>query len=150
MPSPAPTTVFTNAAGTLLTHPAGYAVVRYHAGTLQLPDLQALVTRLGELLLQHGWYKMLLDLRALPIISESIKDWTRTHWQQAGVPRPPVLAQATLLPANVFSRLAVSQLQLGGEGDIDIRNFPEEAAAHAYLVGLPAAPLAHQPPLFLR
>lgn len=140
MPLAAPTTIFTNAAGTLLAHPAGYTIVRYASGTLQVADLQALLTRLGDLLLQHNWYKLLVDLRSLPVISEAVKEWTRANWQHAGVRRPPVVVQATLLPANVFSRLAIAQLQLGADGDIETRNFPDEAAAHAYLLSLPVTP----------
>ena len=139
MPLSTPTTIFTNAAGTLLAHPASYTIVRYAPGALQVPDLAALPTRLGELLLSHDWYKVLLALPALPVLSEAIKEWTRANRQQPGVPRPPRLAQATLLPANVFSRLAIAQLQLGADGDIEHRNFPDEAAAHAWLLALPAA-----------
>ncbi|NML65515.1 hypothetical protein HHL22_09895 [Hymenobacter sp. RP-2-7] len=138
MPTSAATTVFTNAAGTLLAHPAGYAEVRYAPTPLRIADLQPLLTQLGQLLLQRGWYRILLDGRQLKPLSDAVKQWTQANWTAAGIARPAHLELATLLPTDVFSRLGVQELQLGTTNGNRSRNFSDEAAAHAYLTSLPS------------
>lgn len=137
-PTPSATTVFTNAAGALLAHPAGYAEVRYAANPLRIADLQPLLAQLGQLLLQRGWYRILLDVRQLKPLSEAVKQWTQANWLTPVIARPASLAQATLLPTDVFSRLGVQELQLGVSNGNRNRNFSDEAAAHAYLNDLPS------------
>jgi hypothetical protein len=45
----------------------------------------------------------------------------------------PDLVLVTLLPANVFTRLALTELQLiAASGNLNL-NFADEAATHAYL-----------------
>lgn len=125
--------VFTNAVGTLEAHPQGYAIVRYHAVLVEIPALQELLTHLGQLLLRRGWHKVLVDSRALAVFRQDVKDWVRANWIAPVIARPPDLVLATLLPANVFTRLALMELQLGTSSGNQNRNFADEAAAHAYL-----------------
>jgi hypothetical protein len=126
-------TIFSNAVGTIEAHPQGYAIVRYHPGTVEIPALQELLTQLGQLLLRRGWRKVLVDSRALAVFRPEVKDWTRTNWLAPVIPRPPDLVLATLLPTNVFTRLAMAELQLSStSGNLNL-NFDDEGAAHAYL-----------------
>ncbi|TVT43595.1 hypothetical protein FNT36_05785 [Hymenobacter setariae] len=126
-------TVFTNAVGTIEAHPQGYAIVRYHPGMVEIPALQELLMHLGQLLLQRGWRKVLVDSRELTVFRQEVKDWTRANWIAPVIPRPHELVLATLLPNNVFGRLAMAELQLSAaSGNLNL-NFDDEAAAHAYL-----------------
>ncbi|MFD1874735.1 hypothetical protein [Hymenobacter bucti] len=133
MPAPVISTVFANAVGTLEAHPQGYAIVRYHAVTVEIPALHELLTHLGQLLLRRGWRKVLIDSRALAVFRQEVKDWVRANWIAPLIARPPDLVLATLLPANVFTRLALLELQLGSGNGNQNHNFADEAAAHAYL-----------------
>jgi hypothetical protein len=126
-------TVFTNAVGTIEEHPQGYAIVRYHPGTAEIPALHELLTHLGQLLLQRGWHKVLVDSRALAVFRQEVKDWGRANWIAPVIARPPELVLATLLPDNVFGRLAMTELQLGSTSGNQNLNFANEADAHAYL-----------------
>lgn len=128
-----PSTVFSNAVGTIEEHPSGYAIVRYHPVMVEIPALQALLVHLGQLLLRRGWHKVLVDVRALTIFRQEVKDWARANWIAPVIPRPPHLVLATLLPENVFTRLAMTELQLGSTSGNQNANFASEADAHAYL-----------------
>lgn len=118
-------------------NPGGYAEIRYSANKPNIPDLQALLTALGQLLLQRGWHKILLDGRQLQALPETVKQWTQANWIAPVIARPAELRLATLLPADVFGRLAVQELQLGVANSHRNRNFSDETAAHAYLSSLP-------------
>jgi hypothetical protein len=126
-------TVFTNEVGTIEAHPQGYAIVRYNPVTVEILALQELLTHLGHLLLQRGWRKVLVDTQALTVLQQEVKDWARANWIAPVIARPPNLVLATLLPDNVFSRLAMTELQLGTSSGNQNLNFAEVAAAHAYL-----------------
>ena len=128
-----PPIVFSNAVGTIEEHPSGYAIVRYHPVTVEIPTLQELLVHLGQLLLRRGWHKVLVDVRALTVFRQEVKDWARANWIAPVIARPPHLVLATLLPENVFTRLAMTELQLGSTSGNENANFATEAAAHAYL-----------------
>jgi len=127
-------TIFSNVVGTIEAHPQGYAIVRYRAGTVEIPALQELLTRLGQLLLQRGWRKVLVDTRALTVFKPEVKEWARANWIGPVIARPSQLVLATLLPNDVFGRLTMTELQLASGNSNQILNFTDEAAAHAYLV----------------
>jgi hypothetical protein len=125
--------VFTNEVGTIEEHPQGYAIVRYHPVTIAIPALQELLTHLGQLLLRRGWHKVLVDSRALAVFRPEVKEWARANWIAPVITRPADLVLATLLPDNVFGRLAMTELQLGSTSGNQNLNFANEADAHAYL-----------------
>ena len=128
-----PSTTFTNAVGTIEEHASGYAVVRYHPVMVEIPALRDLLEHLGQLLLRRGWHKVLVDVRTLTVFRQEVKDWARANWIAPVIARPPHLVLATLLPENVFTRLAMTELQLGSTSGNENANFATEAAAHAYL-----------------
>lgn len=128
-----PSTTFTNAVGTIEEQASGYAIVRYHPVTVEIPALRDLLEHLGHLLLRRGWHKVLVDVRALTVFRQEVKDWARANWIAPVIARPPHLVLATLLPENVFTRLAMTELQLGSTSGNENANFATEAAAHAYL-----------------
>lgn len=128
-----PSTTFTNAVGTIEEHASGYAIVRYHPVTVEIPALRDLLEHLGQLLLRRGWHQVLVDVRALTVFRQEVKDWARANWIAPVIARPPHLVLATLLPENVFTRLAMTELQLGSTSGNENANFATEAAAHAYL-----------------
>ena len=108
--------VFSNAAGELVEHPAGYGLIRYRAGKRSEGDIAAMLTQAGALLLRRGWPNLLSDTRHIA--------------------RPAHMRVAILLPLDVFARLAVGQVQVGVLlGNIQYKNFGDAAEAHAFLVG---------------
>lgn len=127
-----PTEVFANAAGTLLMHPAGYGIVRYHPGNWQAADLTDLLTRFGQLLSQRNWHYALTDARQLPTLSAASKQWLENHWVGPEAKRPQPLYMALVQPSEVFSRLAVAQMQAKNYGSTHYTYFDDEAMAHTW------------------
>ena len=84
--------VFSKAAGALLEHPAGYALIRDQAGTL---------------LLRRGWHKLFFDTRLVAPLPEAAKAWVVAHWQGCQIARPAHVRVAMPVPLDVFARLAV-------------------------------------------
>lgn len=97
----------------------------------------ALYGHLTALLHQRAWDKVLVDSRELTIFPEAAKEWIRTTWLPQEATQLPRLLIATLLPAGVFSRLAISQMQLETTTTSNHHNFTDEAAAIAYLIAQP-------------
>ncbi|MGI4834951.1 MAG: hypothetical protein ACRYFK_15975 [Janthinobacterium lividum] len=129
MPLSAATLRLENAAGQVLTHPTGYVVLIYKPGPRTLPDLQALITRITELLRTYNWYRILGDQRLMAPLTTAQTEWLVHYWQQHG----PLYA-AVILAQDVFARLAASQLkqQISDTG-ITYRQFADEAAAVRWL-----------------
>lgn len=144
MPIPTSSPFFSNTAGTITPDPAGYAVLRYHAQHWKLPELAALYSQLTNLLLQHGWYRVLVDSRDLAFFPEEAKDWIRTSWLTGEATRLPRLLIATLLPSAVFSRLGISQMQLETVDVSHHRNFSDETSAQAFLLAQPTSSTAFE------
>ncbi|MBH8558657.1 hypothetical protein [Hymenobacter negativus] len=131
------TLVFTNAAGELFTHPAGYAVLRYRAGKWGVAELARLLTSTGALLLGNRWQRLLADARLLPSLSPEAKAWITENWMGTSRLRPQQLHTVVLQPAEVFARLAASQMQALAPDGTRYHHCADEAAAHACLIGLP-------------
>ena len=128
--------VFSNAAGELFEHPAGYALIRYHAGKRPAGVVAAMLTQTGALLLRRGWARLLSDTRLMVSLTEEEKAWIVANWQGSQIARPAHVRVAILLPLDVFARLAVGQVQAGVlPGNIHYKNFGEAAEAHAFLLG---------------
>ena len=128
--------VFSNAAGELLEHPAGYGLIRYLPGKRPAGAVAAMLEQAGALLLRRGWTRLLSDTRQMSTLTEEEKAWVVAHWQGRQVARPSHVRVAMLMPLDVFSRLAVGQVQTGVlPGNIQYRNFGDPAEAHAFLVG---------------
>jgi hypothetical protein len=125
---------FENAAGQVSTHPAGYVLLTYKPGPRTLPDLQALITRIGLLLLRNGWHRILGDQRLMAPLSLEENAWLVEFWQAYTQQRPGRIYVAVVHPQDVFARLAVSQLRQNiGVADLAYRSFADEASAIAWL-----------------
>lgn len=123
----------------MLTHPGGYAILRYHATRRQPNDLATLLTQLGQLLLRRGWYRFLADNRQLTPLNEVEKAWFTTQWLGQGVARPAPLWCALILPTEVVARLSIGQMvQEADPATLHYRTFTETEPAEAYLASLPA------------
>ena len=125
--------MFANAAGELLAHSRGYAVVRYRPGAANLDALAALTTEVGALLLQRGWTFLLSNTTELPLLSQAAKDWSRHNWLEGRLPRPSRLHTVTVQPADVLARLSVAEVHSHAQGLIRYTRLPDEAAAHAFI-----------------
>lgn len=141
MSLPTATVFFENTAGQVLAHPAGYGVLRYRSARRQPTDIADLLSSLGRMLLAHGWNRFLADNRQMTALNEAEKNWFATKWLGQGgqhVPRPAPLYGAVVLPTEVIARLAITQmLNEADAATMVYRTFTEEAAATAYLAGLP-------------
>jgi hypothetical protein len=100
---------FENPVGRVLEHPAGYAVIQYHAGPRRLSDLQAFLHHTGQLLRLRGWHKILGDQRQMEPFTEEESTWIVEYWLSPENQGRDVYA-AVLLPEDVFARLSVSNL----------------------------------------
>lgn len=129
---------FENNAGQVLTHPNGYAILRYLPHRRQPTDLPQLLTALGQLLLWRRWQRFLADNRQMPPLGEAEKAWFVEHWLGHKVPRPAPLYSAVVLPTEVVARLSISQM-LGEANPATLvyRAFTEPGPAEAYLASLP-------------
>lgn len=140
MPTTQVSTFFENAAGQILAHADGYAVLRYLPGKRQPTDLATLLTHLGRLLLAHGWHSFLADNRHMTPLDPAEKEWFVQHWLGRGgqpVPRPVPLYGCVVLPTEVVARLSITQMV--GEADaatLLYRTFIDYAEAERYLAGL--------------
>lgn len=128
--------VFTNAAGCLAAHPAGYAVLRFAPGSWPVDALAELITQTGALLLAQGWYGLLADVRQLPVFSAEALDWLQRYWFARVVPQPPRLFKALLLPAPTHAGVAIGQLREQAPAFTHYAYFADEQAAHTYLATL--------------
>lgn len=122
-----------NAAGQVLTHPAGYVVFVYKPGPRTLPDLQALIQGAAQLLTAYDWHRVLGDQRQMAPLTPEQSTWLVQFWQQHTRQHRPLYA-AVVLAQDVFARLATSQLkQQMSEAGITYRQFADEAEAVAWL-----------------
>lgn len=136
MPESVLSVVFSNVAGELVEHPAGYGLIRYRAGKRPEGDIAAMLTQAGALLLRRGWTNLLSDTRQMAPLTEAEKAWVVAHWQGRQIARPAHVRVAMLMPLDVFARLAVGQVQIGVlPGNIQYKNFGDAAEAHAFLTG---------------
>jgi hypothetical protein len=131
---------FENNAGQVLTHPDGYAILRYLPHRRQPDDLTRLLTALGQLLLRRRWQRFLADNRHMTPLNETEKAWFAAQWLGEGVPRPVPLYGAVVLPTEVVARLSINQMlsQAAADGaTITYRTFTDLSQAEAYLASLP-------------
>ncbi len=141
MPAAALRLSFDNPAGQLLEHPAGFAVLRHHAGKRQPADLPALIGQLGPLLLRRGWHRFLADTRAMAPLTGAEKAWLLEHWLSPRAVRPARLWAAVLLPGEAIAWLGVVEMvNEAKKSTVACKNFTAEAPAEAYLVGLARPP----------
>ncbi|NML65401.1 hypothetical protein HHL22_09315 [Hymenobacter sp. RP-2-7] len=129
---------FENTAGQVLSHPNGYAILRYLPNQRQPGELARLLTALGQLLLRGGWHRFLADNRQMPPLNEEEKAWFASQWLGHKVPRPAPLYGAVVLPTEVMARLSISQMLSAADTTTMVyRSFTEQSQAETYLAGLP-------------
>ncbi|MGI4835324.1 MAG: hypothetical protein ACRYFK_17875 [Janthinobacterium lividum] len=129
---------FENTAGQVLSHPNGYAILRYLPNRRQPTDLAHLLTALGQLLLRGGWHRFLADNRLMPPLSEAEKTWFVSQWLSRKIPRPAPLYGAVVLPTEVVARLSINQmLNEAHSATMVYRSFTEQSQAETYLASLP-------------
>lgn len=131
-----PQLYFENAIGRLYAHPAGYALLRYHAGTRSLLDVQEFLVHTGRLLQRHRWHKLLSDQRQLTPFTETEQALILDFWQARRF-----LLGATLgavLPSPDPATLAsFTHIWEQACGALRYRLFDDEAQAASWLVAQP-------------
>ncbi len=106
-----PTTVlrtyFENPVGRLLEHPVGdYIEVEYGTGPRQLSELQAFLTKAGQLLAQRGWDKLRGHKGVMAAFTQEETEWVTNYWLTKAQRRTDMLYGAMLLPHDVFASLS--------------------------------------------
>lgn len=133
LPTVAPSLSFANPAGELLTHPHGYAVLRYRVGSSNVAALAELLTQTGALLVAHGWYRLLSNALELPALPTAAKTWMVDYWLAGRIARPQRVLVAVVQPAAVLARLSISEMQSQAQGLTTYHPFATEPEAHAFL-----------------
>jgi len=136
MSAPLLTPVFANAAGELLRHPAGYAVLRYKAGSWGQPELIGLLTNATALLMTQNWHRFFVDSRLIPELPSESKNWVSPNWLSSLLPRTTCLHIALVASTSMVVRAATSKMRAQAPANVHYIYFAEEAAAHAFLAGL--------------
>ncbi|WP_019946533.1 hypothetical protein [Hymenobacter aerophilus] len=126
--------LYSNAAGELLAHPAGYALVRYRAGAAEVAPLAELLTRMARLLVRNRWHYLLSDARNLPPLPPACKAWMVENWVEGRIERPAVVHVAVVQPTAVLARLATFEIQAQAKGKTHYYHFADEAAAHTFIM----------------
>ena len=108
--SPPARVYFDNAAGRVLEHPDGFAVVKWHAGGRQLADFKAVLNHLDRLLRLRNWSKLLADQRELTPFTPAESTWVVEEWLPRAVGEGPYRYAAVILPLDVFARLATKSV----------------------------------------
>ena len=141
-PASLPTTplrlYFENPVGRILEHPAGYAVIAYHAGPRDLYHLQAFLTHALHLLRRRDWNRLFGDQRQLLPFSEEESAWIVQYWLSQQQQGRPIYAAVLLLPDVLASFPPAQQRQEAQAGVLTYRLFDDEAAAHSWLAQLPS------------
>lgn len=134
MPDSPPITYFQSEAGLLLPHAAGYAELRYLPGKRAPTALSALLTQLGQLLLERGWTKFLADNRQMAPLTVAEKEWFVSQWLGQRVPRPAPLLGVIVLPLDVFARLSFLEMYAQAPAtSIKYRTYTDLTEAQAYI-----------------
>ncbi|SFP82452.1 hypothetical protein SAMN04515668_0477 [Hymenobacter arizonensis] len=125
---------FENAAGRLVEHPNGYALVRYYPGPRKFSDFQALLTHLSSLLARRRWNRLLSDQRQMSPHTAQETAWLRDVWLGATSRRPGPRYGAVLRALDVFARLSMNQVLHEARGTgLVYREFDREEEAAQWL-----------------
>jgi hypothetical protein len=127
---------FQNAVGKVVEHPDGYAFVQYNQVKWDVELLRNLLEHLGNLLLHRGWHRILVDLQHIEPLSAKEKQFLIAEWYSCKIPRPASVTTAYTPAENVFSRLAIHELQEVARKNNQSQSFNNLAEAQAYLVAL--------------
>ncbi|GAA4356160.1 hypothetical protein GCM10023185_19710 [Hymenobacter saemangeumensis] len=128
---------FENAAGQVLEHPDGYALVRHHAGKRKADDLNTLVACTGRLLMKRSWHRVLDDQRHMAPLTPDEKQWVLEKWYTGQTDRPVYIITAVVVPDDVVARL--SSRQMWNEvppGIFEYHTFTELEEAQGFLMDL--------------
>ena len=135
LPVPTPP-VFSNAAGVLEAHPAGYVVLRLAAEHLEVGALSELFTQAGALLLRHGWRGLLVNVEAVESFDQAVLTWLLRHWLAQKTPQPLRLSRALVMPTAPAALAAIGVLRDQFPAQARYAYFAHEADAHHYLTTL--------------
>ncbi len=130
------TPAFTNAAGTLAQHPAGYLRVEFAPGIWRAAELAELLMQGEATLLAHGWHLVLVDARQLHVFTPEVMHWLRYTWLMRGQTQPPNIIKAVVMPTSPEACAAIGLLRDHAPALTRYSYFVSEEAAHSYLLAL--------------
>ena len=128
------TIYFENGVGRIWEEPTTYLRLEYRPGPREEVQFRALLNHLGQALVRRGWNSILVDQRDMTPFSPGEQAWMLTEWLPRAVREHGYRYGAVLVAHNVFARLAMTPLVLGGrELGHTYRTFETEAEAEAWL-----------------
>jgi hypothetical protein len=129
-----PALYFENNLASVSSHPSGYVQLIYHPGKCDLKDLQVVLQHTGNLLQRRQWSRLLEDQQQLELLTAGEQQVISGYWQRQTHVLGHSLCVATVLPQNVFARLATATLRHELRTvDINYRLFNEASAADSWL-----------------
>jgi hypothetical protein len=129
-----PPLLFTNAAGTLATDPAGFLRVVWPAGPRTLADTQALFGAIAEGLEARGWGRVLVHQVAMQPFSAAEQQWVAHEWLPVAVRQSGYRYGAVIVSTDAYTRLATAYITTSVSGlPLRYRSFDAEAEAVAWL-----------------
>lgn len=133
MLAPALRVYFENSVGRILEHPAGYALIQYHAGARELAYLQAFLRHVGQLLKLREWHKILGDHRVMTPYTEEESQWIVDYWLSYNNQGREIYG-AVVVALDEWAQLPDSyRLQEAQAGAMTYRLFDDEATALTWL-----------------
>lgn len=75
-----PPLYFATAVGCLLAAPAGYALLRLHAGPHAVQEVLSFLAHTRHLLRTHGWQQLLRAPRGMSPFTSAEQAWLLTYW----------------------------------------------------------------------
>jgi len=131
-----PQLYFENAMGRLYAHPAGYALLRYHASPRSLLDVHDTLIHVGRLLQRQGWHKLLSDQRQLLPFTESEQALILDYWQARYFMMGPTIG-AVLPSSDKETYQSFTHIWEQAHGALRYRLFDNEIEAAAWLIAQP-------------
>jgi hypothetical protein len=125
---------FENAAGRVLEHPDGYALIQYRSGPREMHLLQAFLTHAGQLLHLRGWHRLLSDHRVMTPLTADEGAWILGYWLTRQTEGGGLITGAGVFPAEQVARMPAEQVdQEAHLPGLTFRMFADENQAAAWL-----------------
>ncbi|GAB3859401.1 hypothetical protein GCM10028822_35890 [Hymenobacter terrigena] len=140
MPSLLPSLYFENAAGEVLTDPAGFLRTNWSSHKRSPEATRAIFENMLRALQQRGWSRILINQQAMIPFTPEEQRWIAHEWLPRAV-QAGYRHGAVVVSPNVLVRLATAFVTTSIQGmPLVYRSFDTVANAQRWLVLQPAAP----------
>jgi hypothetical protein len=140
MPSPLPSLYFENAAGEVLTDPAGFLRTNWSSQKRNPEATQAIFENMLRALQQYGWSRILINQRNMIPFTPQEQQWIAREWLPRAV-QAGYRHGAVVVSPNVLVRLATAFVTTSIQGlPLMYRSFDTVADAQSWLLQQPVSP----------